>query len=66
MIKLAVAGAGISFGMEDSFRPWIKRGELVPLLEDYSPPFSGFYLYYPSRKVPPKLRALIDHLQRFR
>ncbi|ULK97486.1 LysR family transcriptional regulator [Bradyrhizobium sp. I71] len=65
MIKLAVAGAGITFGMEASFRPAIERGELVPILEDYCPFFAGFYLYYPSRRnVAPKLRALIEHLQR--
>ncbi|WP_105384962.1 LysR family transcriptional regulator [Neorhizobium alkalisoli] len=65
MTKLAVAGAGITFGMEESFRPWIERGELVPVLEDYCPRFAGFYLYYPSRRnLAPKLRALIDHLRR--
>jgi len=65
MIKLALAGAGITFGMEESFRIWIERGELVPVLEEYCPRFAGFYLYYPSRRnAPPKLRALIDHLRR--
>ncbi|WP_026621338.1 DNA-binding transcriptional LysR family regulator [Ensifer sp. WSM1721] len=65
MIKLAVAGAGITFGMEESFRPAIGRGELVPILEDYCPYFAGFYLYYPSRRnTAPKLRALIEHVQR--
>lgn len=63
MIRLAVAGAGITFGMEESFRHHIERGELVPVLEAYSPYFAGFYLYYPSRRnLAPKLRALIDHL----
>ncbi|NDV88361.1 LysR family transcriptional regulator [Aurantimonas aggregata] len=67
MIKLAVAGAGITFGMEQSFRPMIERGDLIPILEPYSPYFAGFYLYYPSRRnVAPKLRALIDHVQRGR
>jgi DNA-binding transcriptional LysR family regulator len=67
MIKLAVAGAGITFGMEESFLPWIARGELVPLLQDYCPRFAGFYFYYPSRRnVAPKLRALVEHLQRSR
>ncbi|HET6389346.1 LysR family transcriptional regulator [Hyphomicrobium sp.] len=65
MIKLAIAGAGITFGMEESFRPAIERGELVPLLEEYCPYFAGFYLYYPNRRnLAPKLRALIDHVQR--
>ena len=65
MIKLAVAGAGITFGMEESFRASIDRGELVAILEDYCPYFAGFYLYYPSRRnSAPKLRALVEHLQR--
>jgi len=64
MIKLALAGAGITCGLEESFHPWLKRGELVPVLEDFCPPFAGFYLYYPSRRnIAPKLRALIDHLK---
>ncbi|MET3839315.1 LysR family transcriptional regulator [Bradyrhizobium sp. OAE829] len=67
MIKLAVAGYGITFGMEASFRAPIERGELVSVLEEYCPRFAGFYLYYPSRRnTAPKLRALIDHVQRFR
>lgn len=67
MIKLSVAGAGITFGMEESFRPALERGELVSVLEDYCPRFAGFYLYYPSRRnLAPKLRALIDHLQQVR
>ncbi|WP_425104050.1 LysR family transcriptional regulator [Ancylobacter sp.] len=64
MIKLALAGGGLTFGMEETFRPYIARGELVPLLEAYCPPFAGFYLYYPSRRnLAPKLRALIDLLR---
>jgi DNA-binding transcriptional LysR family regulator len=64
MIRMAVAGGGITFGLEDSFRPWIERGELVPLLEAFSPFFPGFFLYYPSRRnVAPKLRALLDHVR---
>jgi DNA-binding transcriptional LysR family regulator len=67
MIKLAVAGAGITFGMEESFRALIAGGELVPILEEYCPSFAGFYLYYPSRRnIAPKLRVLIDYLQRQR
>lgn len=65
MIKLALAGAGIICGMEDSFRPFLVRGELVTLLEEFCPPFPGFFLYYPSRRnAAPKLRALIEHLRR--
>lgn len=67
MIRLACAGAGITFGMEDSFRPLIDDGKLVQLLEDYSPQFAGFYLYYPNRRnLSPKLRALLDFVHRMK
>lgn len=64
MLRTAVAGGGLTFGMAETFRPFIDRGELVPLLEDFCPPFAGFFLYFPSRRnVAPKLRALIDHVR---
>ncbi|MEP7456402.1 LysR substrate-binding domain-containing protein [Phyllobacterium sp. SB3] len=64
MIRMACAGAGITFGMVDTFQPWVSRGELIPLLESYGPPFSGFYLYYPKRhRQPVKLRALVDYIR---
>ena len=50
--------------MVETFQPYVERGELVPLLEDFCPPFPGFYLYYPRRQRQPlKLRALVDHIR---
>lgn len=64
MIRLACEGAGITFGLEESFRRHLDDGSLVTVLEDYCPVFQGFYLYYPNRaNVAPKLRALIDHIR---
>lgn len=64
MIRLACAGAGLTFGMEETFQPYLARGELVSVLERYSAPFPGFYLYYPKRRhAPLKLRALVDYLR---
>ena len=63
MVRLALAGAGIAIGMEETWRPWLQRGELVSLLEPYCPRFAGFFLYYPSRRqAEPKLRALVEHV----
>ncbi len=63
MVRLARAGAGLTIGLEETFRPYVARGELVPVLEKFCPPFPGFFLYYPSRtQTPPKLRALVDFL----
>ena len=67
MLRTALAGGGITFGLEENYRPWLRSGELVALLEDYLPPFDGFYLYFPSRRhQPPKLRALVDYVRAFR
>ncbi|WP_409076177.1 LysR family transcriptional regulator (plasmid) [Pantoea sp. C3] len=64
MIRTACAGGGITFGMEETFRSYIDRGELVTLLDAWLPTFAGFYLYFPSRKnLAAKLRALIDHVK---
>jgi DNA-binding transcriptional LysR family regulator len=64
MVRTACAGGGLTFGMEETFRPYIERGELVPLLERYCPPFQGFFLYFADRRnLPPKLRALVDHVR---
>ncbi|UEM01859.1 LysR family transcriptional regulator [Skermanella rosea] len=64
MIRTACAGGGLTFGMEETFRPYLDRGELVPVLEEYCPPFPGFFLYFADRRnLPPKLRALIDHVR---
>ncbi|MCD9029018.1 LysR family transcriptional regulator [Luteimonas sp. BDR2-5] len=67
MLRTALAGGGITFGIEETFRPWLDSGALVRLLQDYLPPFPGFYLYFPSRhNQPPKLRALVEHVRGFR
>ena len=64
MIRTALAGTGLTIGMADTFRPYIDRGELVPVLEDFLPAFPGFFLYFPSRRNQPrKLRALIEHVK---
>lgn len=67
MVQAALAGGGITCGMEETFRPHLASGALVSVLEDFCPPFAGFFLYYPSRRnVAPKLRAFVDHVQAWR
>jgi DNA-binding transcriptional LysR family regulator len=67
MIRTALAGGGITFALEETFHPYLERGELISVLEDYLPPFPGFFLYFPNRHhMAPKLRALVDHVQRSR
>ncbi|MGL5164882.1 MAG: LysR family transcriptional regulator [Afipia sp.] len=63
-IDAAVQGMGIAFWVERELRPLIEAGKLVPLLEDYSAPFPGFYICYPQqRQMAPALRAFIDFVK---
>lgn len=67
MIRLARAGAGVTFAVADCLRPSVERGELVPVLQEFCPPYPGFHLYYPGRRnLAPKLRALVDHVREYR
>jgi DNA-binding transcriptional LysR family regulator len=66
MLRTALCGAGITFAPRETFQPYVDRGELVWLLEEFLPPFPGFFLYYPQRRnMAPKLRALVEHVRRW-
>jgi DNA-binding transcriptional LysR family regulator len=67
MLRLALAGVGMTMAREEVVRPYIERGELVSALEAFCTPFPGFYLYYPQRRhASPPLRALVDYLRQTR
>lgn len=64
MVRMALAGAGLTIGMADTFAPWLKDGRLCAVLDPFCPPLPGFFLFYPSRRhLAPKLRALVDHVK---
>lgn len=61
----ALHGVGIAYLFRYTVESELATGKLVPLLESWSPPFAGFYLYHPSRKyLRPPLRTFIDFLRR--
>jgi DNA-binding transcriptional LysR family regulator len=60
-VRAAVDGLGIAYAVEAVAHPFLQSGQLVRVLEDWSPSFEGLFLYYPGhRQVPAALRALID------
>jgi DNA-binding transcriptional LysR family regulator len=64
MIRAAVDGVGLAFVSEERVAPHLATGALVRVLEDWCPPFPGFFLYYPSRRqLPAALSALIETLR---
>lgn len=63
-IDAAQSGFGVACVPEDMIQQAVKSGELVQVLSDWCPTFSGYYLYYPSRKQhPPAFALLIDALR---
>jgi DNA-binding transcriptional LysR family regulator len=64
MIRAAIDGAGLAFMLEAHAAPHFASGALVRVLEDWCPPFAGYFLYYPSRRQQPAaLSALIESLR---
>ena len=63
-VKAALAGAGLAFVLEDRVRDDLDAGRLTRVLSDWCPPFSGFHLYYPSRRQPtPAFAVVVDALR---
>lgn len=62
----ALAGLGLSIVMEDQVEADIAEGRLIPVLEDWSPPFPGYHLYYPSRRQPTPAFSLLVEALRYR
>lgn len=63
--QACLAGFGLAYLMEDKVKEDIAAGRLITVLEDWSPSFAGYYLYYPSRRQPtPAFSVLIDALRR--
>jgi DNA-binding transcriptional LysR family regulator len=64
MLKAALKGLGLAYLTEGHVQPYLSRGELVRVLADWCPPFSGYHLYYPSRRQPsPAFTVLADALR---
>jgi DNA-binding transcriptional LysR family regulator len=64
IVAAALAGFGMAFLPEDSVRDNILSGKLVQVLDDWCPPFSGYHLYYPSRRqTSPAFQIVADALR---
>jgi DNA-binding transcriptional LysR family regulator len=66
VLDAALAGLGLAFLLEDHVHTHLADGRLIRVLADWCPPFSGYHLYYPSRRqLAPAFALLVDAL-RFR
>ena len=63
-VKAALAGRGFAYVPEDQVEGHVREGRLVRVLDDWCPPFTGYHLYYPSRRQQtPAFALLVDALR---
>lgn len=64
ILDACLAGFGLAYLMEETVTEHTAAGRLVKVLDDWSPSFSGYHLYYPSRRQPsPAFTVLVDTLR---
>jgi DNA-binding transcriptional LysR family regulator len=64
IINAALEGAGLGYVPEDAAQPFIAKGKLVHVLQDWCDPFPGYHLYYPSRRqASPAFALVVDALR---
>ncbi len=65
-LNAALAGLGLAYLPEDQVRSHIAAGRLIRVLADWCPSFSGYHLYYPSRRQSSPAFALVVDALRYR
>ena len=66
MLSAALAGYGLACVPEGTTQPHISKGRLKRVLADWCPPFSGYHLWYPSRRQSSAAFALVVEALRYR
>jgi DNA-binding transcriptional LysR family regulator len=65
-LNAALAGLGLAYLPEDQVQRHLADGGLVRVLADWCPPFSGYHLYYPSRRQTTPAFALVVNALRYK
>jgi DNA-binding transcriptional LysR family regulator len=64
VLRAAIEGFGLACVLEEQAAHLIAEGRLVRVLADWCPPFSGYHLYYPSRRQhSPAFAVLVEALR---
>ena len=64
IVDAAISGYGIAYVPEDLVSSHIAQGRLALLLGEWSPRFSGYHLYYPSRRqISPAFSVVVEALR---
>ncbi len=65
-LNAALAGLGLAYLPEDQVQTHLAAGRRIRVLDDWCAPFSGYHLYYPSRRQSTPAFALLVDALRFR
>jgi len=66
VLDAALAGLGLAFVPEDLAQAHLAKGRLKRVLEDWCAPWSGYHLYYPSRRQPSAAFTLLVEALRYK
>jgi DNA-binding transcriptional LysR family regulator len=66
MLNAALSGFGVAYLPEDLAQPYFSKKRLKRVLKDWCPPYTGYHLYYPSRRQPSAAFALLIDAIRYR
>jgi DNA-binding transcriptional LysR family regulator len=66
MLGAALSGFGLAYIPEDLVRQHLARGRLTRVLEDWCQSYTGYHLYYPSRRQPSAAFTLMIDALRYR
>jgi DNA-binding transcriptional LysR family regulator len=66
ILNAALAGFGLAYLTEQQVQKHLENGELVRTLANWCPPFSGYHLYYPSRRQPSAAFVVLVEALRYR
>src|SRR2546421_4131 len=66
LLNAALAGCGLAYVPEGLVQSHVAKGRLWRVLDDWCPPYSGYHLYYPSRRQPSAAFALVVEALRHR
>ena len=66
MLSAALAGFGLAYLPEALVAPHVSKGRLKRVLEEWCEPYTGYHLYYPSRRQPSAAFALLVDALRYR
>jgi DNA-binding transcriptional LysR family regulator len=63
-LEAALDGFGMAYIPLEIVQPLVNERKLEHVLQEFSPPWDGYYLYYPSRRQSsPAFAALLDALR---